>query len=539
MPIVDVDRLKEQGRRFVDGFTAGQKAITLIGVVAVVLASMTFMKWASKPDYAPLYTGLSSQDAGSVTQQLDSQGIKYKLTGGGGTIMVPRPDVYKTRVDLSAKGLPSGGGDSFALLDKQGITTDQFTRNVNYQRALQGELGRTIQSIDGIGGATVTLTMPHDSVFVGAEQDKPTAAVLVKTVGTLDSGAVDAIAHLVASSIPNMSADDVTIADSNGKVLHAPGMDTNGGATEVEQKQQYESAVEAKITDMLTKSLGAGHAAVTVAADIDMSKSHTNKTTYTRPSTNGKTPGTKDVPSQQNNTSEQLNSNGAAGSNGVLGPGNNGTGTGSTSGPTNYKKDTTQQNNALDTTQITADTPPGTVKKLSVSVLLDNAKVTNPADVTGIWQPQIAAAAGIDPKRDGAIAQAVQVKTVAFDADVLKQTTAAAPAAAGGNAMFDLIKHVLTLLMIGLILFFAWRAIKKAEENRTPLRVPIDLRELESPGALALAGSGATSAAVAAPPRRAVEAPAPTLEGEITDLIERQPDEVAQTLRSWLADRRT
>src|SRR5262249_38702966 len=102
----------------------------------------------------------------------------------------------------------------------------------------------------------------------------------------------------------------------------------------------------------------------------------------------------------------------------------------------------------------------------------------------------------------------------------------------------DLIKHVLTLMMIGLILFFAWRAIKKAESNRTPLRVPIDLRELEAPGALALSGAGGAGAAVAAAPRRAGEPPPPELQGEITGRIERQPDEVAQTLRSWLADRR-
>jgi flagellar M-ring protein FliF len=277
---------------------------------------------------------------------------------------------------------------------------------------------------------------------------------------------------------------------------------------------------------------------VTVAADIDMSKSHSTKNVVTRPSQDGKTPGTKDVPSEQQTTSEKLNQNGAAGTNGVLGPGNNGTGTGSTGGPTSYTKDTSTSKNALDTQQITADTPPGTVKKLSVSVLLDDAKVPDKNALTSVWQPQIAAAAGINTARDGAIAQAVQVTAVPFDADVLKQATAATPAAAGGNAMFDLVKHVLTLMMIGLILFFAWRAIKKAEENRTPLRVPIDLRELESPGALALAGVGGGGAAVAAAPRRAVEPPPQTIEGEITDLIERQPDEVAQTLRSWLADRR-
>src|SRR6476619_4948729 len=102
MSAIDLDRIKSQGKHFVDGFTPGQKAMTILGVVAVVLADMTFMKWAAKPDYAALYTGLSSQDAGAVTAALDAQHVKYQISGGGGTILVARKDVDKTRIDLSA-----------------------------------------------------------------------------------------------------------------------------------------------------------------------------------------------------------------------------------------------------------------------------------------------------------------------------------------------------------------------------------------------------------------------------------------------------
>jgi flagellar M-ring protein FliF len=541
MAAIDLDRLKEHGKRFVDGFTPGQKAMTILGVVAVVFAGMTFMRWASTPDYAPLYTGLSSQDAGAVTQQLDSQGVKYKLTGGGGTIMVARADVYKTRVGLSTKGLPSGGGDSFALLDKQGITTDEFTRNVDYQRALQGELSKTIESIDGIQNANVTLTIPKDSVFVGATEDKPTAAVLVTASSTPSSSTVQSIAHLVASSIPNMNPDEVTVADSTGKVLHAPGTDLSGsGGAAMEAQQTFETAVQKKVENMIAGTIGPGHAAVTVSADLDMSKSHSQTTTYQRPGI-GATPGTTDVPSEVNNSSENLNQPANSGTGGVLGPGNNGGNTTTPAGAgTTYNKTTTQARNALDTTQITADSPPGAVKRMSVSVLLDSAVVPNPGDATAVWQPQIVNAAGIVPARDGGTA--VKVSTIAFDQKALKAAKAAATAPApAGNAMFDLIKHFLTLLMIGLVLLFAWRAIKRAEANRVPLRVPIDLRELEAGAgaAAALPSAVPTGAAVAAAAGgRSLEAPPPSIEAEITDLIESQPDDVAQTLRSWLADRR-
>ena len=227
MPVVDVDRLKEQGRRFVDGFTPGQKAMTILGVIAVVLAGMTFMKWAVEARlraalHRPELAGRGRGHRPRSTRSTSST----RSPAAAARSWSPSQDVDKTRIDLSAKNIPAGG-DSFALLDKQGITTDQFTRNIDYQRALQGELAKAIESIDSVAAATVTLTIPQQTVFVGATEDKPTAAVLVKTTGGALSGdAVNAIVHLVASSIPNMNPDDVTVADASGAVLHAPGMDT-------------------------------------------------------------------------------------------------------------------------------------------------------------------------------------------------------------------------------------------------------------------------------------------------------------------------
>lgn len=536
MPVVDVDRLKEQGRRFVDGFTPGQKAMTILGVIAVVLASMTFMRWAAAPNYVPLYTGLSSEEAGNVTAELDAQNIDYKIAGGGGTIMVSKQDVYKTRISLSSKGIPSSGGEGYALLDKQGITTDQFTRNVTYQRALQGELGRTIQSIEGVQGATVTLTIPPQSPFVGGTEDKATAAVLVKTNSTLSTSTVTAIVNLVASSIANMNPADVTVADSNGKVLHAPGMDASADS-QAEQQQSYEVAMEKKISDMIASSIGPNKAAVTVTADLDTSKKKTTTTNFAKPAT----PGTEIPALKEKSKTESFTGEGADDqANGGLGVGADQGAGAATSGDQSFNSTETTRENAFDTTVTDATVPPGEVQRLSVSVLFDEA-VVSAADAQGVWLPQIQTAVGWEPERDGE--EAVRVNAVTFDETV--KAGAAVPAAAGGNAIFDLIKSVLTLLMIGLILFFAWKAIKKAETNRVPLRVPLDLAALEAPqmGSIEqslLAPARAGVGAVAAPERRIPLEPASTsLEQEITELIERQPEEVAQTLRSWLADRRT
>jgi flagellar M-ring protein FliF len=208
---------------------------------------------------------------------------------------------------------------------------------------------------------------------------------------------------------------------------------------------------------------------------------------------------------------------------------------GTSTTPTSYLKTTNNDSNAVNSQVTNATLPPGTVKRLSVSVLLDSA-VVKPTDIATIWQPNILAAAGIDPTRDGV--NALKVTTVAFDKSAQKAQQTQLAAAAGSNPLFDLIKHVLTLLMIGVVLLFAWRAIKRAENNRVPLRVPIDLLELEAPSALEPAYAAARVGPASARPPLEV-GPATTIEGEISDLIERQPDEVAQTLRSWLADRRT
>ena len=209
MSAIDLDRIKDQGKNFVDGFTPGQKAMTILGVIAVVLASMAFSRWSSSTDYAPLYANLSGADAGKVTQALDSAGVKWKLTDGGATVLVPSSEVYKQRVALSADGLPSNN-DGLALLDKEGITASEFVQRVDYQRAMQGELEKTINAIDGISATTVNLTIPPDQVFAGATADKPSAAVLVQPAGgtKVSSDTVQAIVHLVASSIPNLTPDD-------------------------------------------------------------------------------------------------------------------------------------------------------------------------------------------------------------------------------------------------------------------------------------------------------------------------------------------
>ena len=148
------------------GFSAGQKMVAVIGTAALLLAGVMVFRWAATPDYAPLYSNLASSDASAVIDELNSEGVTYKLTGGGNTIMVPRNEVYSTRIALSGKGLPGSSDTGYSILDTQGISTSQFQEQTDFKRAMEGELSNTIEAIDGVQAAVVHLALPPTKVSV-------------------------------------------------------------------------------------------------------------------------------------------------------------------------------------------------------------------------------------------------------------------------------------------------------------------------------------------------------------------------------------
>jgi flagellar M-ring protein FliF len=303
---------------------------------------------------------------------------------------------------------------------------------------------------------------------------------------------------------------------AGGTASHAPAaVATSGSNSQLAQTQAYDAALEQRIEDMVAGTLGPGHAAVTVAAQLDNSKRSSVTQNY------GEVRPGSTVPITQNDAQETLGPSPAGG----------------VTPTTVYEKSQTQHHNAVDSTVTNSDTPPGTLKRLSVSVLLDSAVVT-PAQVASIWRPSIQAAAGIDPKRDGN--DALKVMTVAFSKNAQKQQSSLAGAATSNRAI-DLVEQFLLLLLLAVVLFVAWRAVKRAERKRVAPREPLDLHELEAtrPAGSALDPASAAARVAGAPVRTSIDASVASIELEIADLIERQPVEVAQTLRSWLADRRT
>jgi flagellar M-ring protein FliF len=523
--------LKRVGSIF-GSFTPGQKAVTLLGIVALAVGGFFFANWASAPAYSPLFSNLAGTDANAIVEELTAAGVPYELADGGATVLVPQDEVYDMRLRMSGQGLPAQADTGYALLDKQGITTSDFMQHVGYQRALEGELSKTIKSIEGVKAATVHLVIPQKDIF-SDDQKKPTASVLVTSqVGQeLDSEQVRAIVHLVASSVEGLDPKQVTVAGQDGTVLSTgDGKGLAGGAGDVrsQQTQQFETRMNTALQTMLESVVGSGKAVVKTTADLDFDETETKSQKYTA---DAGVP-----PLSESTTRETYDGNGNAG--GVLGPDNiqvpNGNGTG------NYESTTEQKNNAVGLVTETRKSAPGSVRKLSVSVLLD-AKTAAAIDTAQVEQ-MVSAAAGLDTARGDAMA----VTALPFDTSA--DAAAAKALAEAGKAdqqaeIFSMAKTGAMVLAILIVLFLAWRASRRSKRSALTQE---ELAELARMQAALEAAEGAT-AIEAGGGALALEAPQVDHEAEerdarqkeIADMVSNQPDEVAQLLRGWLADRRS
>ncbi len=206
-------------------FSLAQRTLAVIGVAVLVLGAVALSAWLTKPSMSPLFANLSATDASAIVDQLDSKGVSYQLTDGGSTILVPAEQVYQLRLSAAAAGLPAASdGGGYSLLDSMGMTSSEFQQQVTYQRAIEGELAKTISSIKGVTNASVHLALPKQSVFVSETAD-PTASVFVETApgANLTPDQVQSIVHLVSAGIENMKPSDVAVIDAGGHVLSAVG----------------------------------------------------------------------------------------------------------------------------------------------------------------------------------------------------------------------------------------------------------------------------------------------------------------------------
>ena len=301
------NKISERLREALGRLTNQQKIALMVAVAAIAALIMGTILWSRQPDYKVLFSNLSEKDGGTIITALEQLNVPYKFTEGGGAILVPGEKVHEVRLRLASQGLPKGGAVGFELMENQKFGISQFAEQVNFQRALEGELGRTIQSVAAVESARVHLAIPKPSVFVREEQ-KPTASVMVHLHPgrSLEPAQVAGIVHLVSSSVPQLPMSNVTVIDQNGNLisqLKSKLIEAGLDPTQIKYVQEVEASVIKRIDDILAPVVGPGNARVQVAADIDFSQTEQTAESY-RPNT---TPPDISIRSQQ--TSETANVN--------------------------------------------------------------------------------------------------------------------------------------------------------------------------------------------------------------------------------------
>lgn len=343
-------------------------------LISIILFAFLIIQ-ARTADQQLLYANLALSDAASVTEWLKNQKIDYSLKNGGKDIWVPADLIYQTRLDLAANGLPSGGDVGFEVFDKQNFALTDYVQKVNYTRALQGELARTITSLAPVESTRVHLALPEKRLFKN-QQKSGTASVIVTLVPgkNLDKTQVQGIIHLVAGSVTNLEPDSVKIIDSNGVVLEAQKKADEDELLSVDMltfQQEVEHRMEIRAQDLLDKTMGKDNAMVRVSATLDFSKVEKTEELYD-----------SDEPVIR---SEQINqeSNGSETTAGIPGVQSNlqGPELGQSNSSTPSSKNSRTTNYEISKTISKIVNPVGSITALSVSVLVAD-KIKPAADGT-------------------------------------------------------------------------------------------------------------------------------------------------------------
>ena len=520
----------------------------MAGVAAALTAFFLYVAGAlTEPPKSILFSGLEPRDAAAVTAKLDSMNVAYEAKGDGSTILVPADDVTKLRMTLASDNLPAAGV-GYEIFDKSdtfGATA--FVQNINRLRALEGELARSIQTIDGVDGVRVHLVIPEHQVFSHDDQP-PSASVVLKTRGVLGHGQVLAVQHLVAAAVSGLTPDRVAIVDDKGDLL-AGGDDKNGptatAAGEASETTDFEDRLRQRIESIVASVVGPGHVRVQVTADMDYKHENTVAEHYN--------PDSKVVRSSQTVETSNTDSNGsgaAAVSVGSALPGgaapSSGDGTKSdatrTEATTNYEIDRTTTTSTIDG---------GTVNKLSVAVVVDGTPGPNgaytprsPAEMKQI-DALVRSAIGYDAKRG----DIVQVDNLPFARmDVGDGTAAPAPLLGlDGQDWFKIIEIAILSITALLIGFFVARPlIARMFAPITGIAAGTAVAgHLPAPAGAAAANpqqidAGGQPLALPAPARSSIDIS--QIEGQVREssikkvgeVVNAHPEEALAIIRTWL-----
>ncbi|SMB93978.1 flagellar M-ring protein FliF [Thermanaeromonas toyohensis ToBE] len=505
---------------------ARRSALAVV-ISAGLVAMGFFLYWLVKPSYVPLFTKLDQRDAAAVVEKLKEMKIPYRLANEGSTILVPKDKVYETRLTLAGAGVLKSQGLGFELFDQNKLGMTDFERRINYQRALQEELRRTILSLEEVEDARVHLVLPQPSVFV-QERQPPSAAVVLKLkpLAKLEPTQVQGIMQLVAASVEGLKPENVHIIDTEGRVLSAglaEGSQLPIGAQQ-QRQQELERAVERdleqRITRLLTSILGPGQAVAMVNVELDFNQQEITRREW----------GKQGALRSEQVKNEQGTGTQASGPVGDMNrevPGYAAV----TPGSSNYNKSETTRNYELDETQTRIVYAPGQIKRISASVA-----VNGPLDAQKEEQIRqiVASAVGYQPARGDQIT----VLSLAFD-DTLRRKAEAEMAAAEEAARrrqklqlyFALAGAGVSLILLLLFLLLRRRRAVPAVEAWPEAQVPgksLPVEGVKPEEALA-------EVAVSEEERRK-EQERRARQERLREIVRQHPEDVAQLIKAWLSE---
>lgn len=357
-----------------------QRVSLIVASVAVIGGLIAVVMWSRRPDMQLLYGRMSEKDAAAVISHLQTLNIPHQVSAGGSSVMVPSDQVYKLRMDLASKGLPSGDGVGFEIFDKGQFGLSDFVQRTNYLRAIQGELARTITQLQGVRAARVMIVQPENRLLLTDQGVKPSASVFIDVGGgRLETEQVNAIRNLVANAVQGLATDSVAVVDNRGRVLsdelkQDPSLGT--ASSQMRYRQQVEDYFAKKVETMLAAVIGPGNAVVRVSAEID---TEATTSTLEKFDPDGQVVRSQTSTEDVSSTSEQRASGGAVGVTANLPEKAT---AGDAARPTstteqNRKNRTTSYEINRTTTNITRN--PGTVKSVTAAVFIAQRAPAAPA----------------------------------------------------------------------------------------------------------------------------------------------------------------
>lgn len=513
-------------------FTINQRMIILVALAGSVAGLIALTLWTQQPDMQVLFTNLGSEDAAAIIDKLKETKVPYETTGGGATVLVPSEQVHDLRLQLATQGLPHGGGVGFEIFDRTSIGMSEFVQKLNYRRALQGELARTIAQMPEVERARVHLAIPERRLFA-SEQEKARGSVILslRNGQQLSQAQVQGVIHLVSSSVEGLQARDVTIVDGHGRMLSATVAEDASGLTntQLDYQRSIEKDVETRIQTMLERIVGPNKAVVRVSSLVDFRKVETTEERYD--------PNSQVVRSEQRGQEKANGSNGVGG--GVPGvqsnvpPGTDQEPTETSSSNSQTKNETVNYEISRTVSKIVE--PVGVIKQLSVAVLVDGMYESAKAG-EGEAADAPAAARKYIPRSEEDLKRIEDIvkKAMGFSAERQDQVQVvnvqfgvgpdepqgmgAEATAEGPKAWLPYLRYAVGILLFAVILLFVVRPLL-AMLGTTTEQMQADASVSALPGR-----TGMTEASLPNSPDRA----------QIIDMARKNPDTTAVVVKQWL-----